>query len=183
MAGARNHPPGWPRVRPPRELMAPRVEVSNLTKTFPGVRALDDVSMTVEAGEIRALLGENGAGKSTLGKIVAGVYSRDRRHGADRRRGGRRHRRAGGRRSRHRHRPSGRLAGAAALRRREHLCRPSADHWLGQVDVRVMRERAAGADRRSSASPSTRRSRSRPFRRPRRRSSRSPRRCRATCGS
>ena len=56
--------------------MAPRVEVRNLTKTFPGVRALDDVSMTVEAGEIRALLGENGAGKSTLGKIVAGVYSR-----------------------------------------------------------------------------------------------------------
>ncbi len=56
--------------------MAPRVEVRNLTKTFPGVRALDDVSMTVEAGEICALLGENGAGKSTLGKIVAGVYSR-----------------------------------------------------------------------------------------------------------
>ena len=56
--------------------MAPRVEVRNLTKTFPGVRALDDVSMTVEPGEIRALLGENGAGKSTLGKIVAGVYSR-----------------------------------------------------------------------------------------------------------
>jgi ABC-type sugar transport system ATPase subunit len=56
--------------------VAPRVEVRNLTKTFPGVRALDDVSMTVEAGEIRALLGENGAGKSTLGKIVAGVYLR-----------------------------------------------------------------------------------------------------------
>lgn len=56
--------------------MAARVEVQNLTKTFPGVRALDDVSMVVEAGEIRALLGENGAGKSTLGKIVAGVYSR-----------------------------------------------------------------------------------------------------------
>ena len=40
------------------------------------MRALDDVSMTVEPSEIRALLGENGAGKSTLGKIVAGVYAR-----------------------------------------------------------------------------------------------------------
>lgn len=55
--------------------MAPRLEVRNLSKLFPGVRALDDVSMSVEPGEIRALLGENGAGKSTLGKIVAGVYA------------------------------------------------------------------------------------------------------------
>jgi ABC-type sugar transport system ATPase subunit len=55
--------------------MAPRVEVTSLSKMFPGVRALDDVSMSVEPGEIRALLGENGAGKSTLGKIVAGVYT------------------------------------------------------------------------------------------------------------
>ncbi len=54
--------------------MAPRLEARNLSKDFPGVRALDGVSMSVEAGEIRALLGENGAGKSTLGKIVAGVY-------------------------------------------------------------------------------------------------------------
>ncbi|PBB91333.1 sugar ABC transporter ATP-binding protein [Mesorhizobium sp. WSM3864] len=56
--------------------MAPRLHISQLCKTFPGVRALDDVSISVEPGEIRALLGENGAGKSTLGKIVAGVYSR-----------------------------------------------------------------------------------------------------------
>ena len=57
--------------------MAPRLEINALSKFFPGVRALDDVSMSVEGGEVRALLGENGAGKSTLGKIVAGVYSRD----------------------------------------------------------------------------------------------------------
>ncbi len=56
--------------------MAPRLEIKNLSKLFPGVRALDDVSMSIAAGEIRALLGENGAGKSTLGKIVAGVYAR-----------------------------------------------------------------------------------------------------------
>lgn len=57
--------------------MAPRLEIRNLSKFFPGVRALDDVSMSMDGGEIRALLGENGAGKSTLGKIVAGVYSRN----------------------------------------------------------------------------------------------------------
>ena len=54
--------------------MAPRIEARSITKTFPGVTALEDVSIAVERGEIRALLGENGAGKSTLGKIVAGIH-------------------------------------------------------------------------------------------------------------
>jgi ABC-type sugar transport system ATPase subunit len=58
-------------------LSEPRLEVRSVSKSFPGVRALDKVSLVVEAGEIHALLGENGAGKSTLGKIVAGVYGRD----------------------------------------------------------------------------------------------------------
>jgi ABC-type sugar transport system ATPase subunit len=54
-----------------------RLEVRDLVKTFPGVRALDRVSLIVAAGEIHALHGENGAGKSTLGKIVGGVYVPD----------------------------------------------------------------------------------------------------------
>jgi len=50
------------------------LEMKNITKTFPGVKALDDVSLKVERGEIHALCGENGAGKSTLMKVLSGVY-------------------------------------------------------------------------------------------------------------
>jgi ABC-type sugar transport system ATPase subunit len=51
--------------------------VHNISKSFPGVRALDNVSAEFEKGGVHALMGENGAGKSTLGKIVAGVYTPD----------------------------------------------------------------------------------------------------------
>ena len=55
----------------------PALEIKGLTKTFAGTRALQGASLTVNRGEILALLGENGAGKSTLIKILAGVYHAD----------------------------------------------------------------------------------------------------------
>ena len=54
-----------------------KLEMRNITKHFGGVKALTDVSLKVEPGEIHALIGENGAGKSTLMKILSGAYQRD----------------------------------------------------------------------------------------------------------
>ena len=53
------------------------LEAVNLTKTFPGVKALDQVSLRVRPGTVHALMGENGAGKSTLMKCIYGIYSPD----------------------------------------------------------------------------------------------------------
>jgi putative multiple sugar transport system ATP-binding protein len=50
------------------------LEMRNITKVFPGVKALDNVNFKVEAGEIHALVGENGAGKSTLMNVLSGIY-------------------------------------------------------------------------------------------------------------
>jgi len=53
------------------------LELDNITKSFPGVQALKNVSMRVRRGEVHALVGENGAGKSTLLKILFGIYQQD----------------------------------------------------------------------------------------------------------
>ena len=58
---------------PRRELL----QMEHISKSFPGVKALDDVSLTVKAGTVHALMGENGAGKSTLMKCLFGIYNKD----------------------------------------------------------------------------------------------------------
>lgn len=52
--------------------------MDHISKSFPGVKALDDVNIDIYPGEVHALVGENGAGKSTLMKILNGVYQPDK---------------------------------------------------------------------------------------------------------
>ena len=54
--------------------MQPILDMRGITKTFPGVKALTDVNLSVMPAEIHAVVGENGAGKSTLMKVLSGVY-------------------------------------------------------------------------------------------------------------
>jgi len=55
----------------------PLLRVTDMSKTFPGLKALDDISLNVRTGEIVAVVGHNGSGKSTLVKILAGVHEAD----------------------------------------------------------------------------------------------------------
>jgi len=59
------------------ESTPPILAMRGISKTFPGVRALDNVSLTVYPGEVHSLMGENGAGKSTLMKVLSGAYQAD----------------------------------------------------------------------------------------------------------
>src|SRR4030042_5354507 len=60
-----------------RRTMEEVLRIENISKEFPGVKAVDNVSFTLMKGEILALIGENGAGKSTLSQILGGVYTPD----------------------------------------------------------------------------------------------------------
>ncbi|AQM61045.1 sugar ABC transporter ATP-binding protein [Clostridium baratii] len=59
------------------DLKKPMLKMEGVSKSFPGVKALDNVNITAYGGEVTALMGENGAGKSTLMKILSGVYTKD----------------------------------------------------------------------------------------------------------
>ena len=70
MTGADSTPSG-------QSTAAPLLELRHVSKTFPGVQALGDVSLEIRAGEVHMLLGENGAGKSSLIKVLCGAYRSD----------------------------------------------------------------------------------------------------------
>ena len=58
----------------PQHMTQPILEMRDITKTFPGVKALSNVNLSIMPAEIHAVVGENGAGKSTLMKVLSGVY-------------------------------------------------------------------------------------------------------------
>lgn len=58
-------------------MKSPLLQLRGITKSFSGIKVLDDINLDIYPGEVHALLGENGAGKSTLIKIISGVYQRD----------------------------------------------------------------------------------------------------------
>ncbi len=102
----------------------PRLEMRNISKTFPGVRALSNVQIKAWGGEVLALMGENGAGKSTLMKILSGAYHADPGgQNPDRRQAGRDLRSDRGAAARHRDHLSGTGARTQSQRRGEHLSR------------------------------------------------------------
>ena len=120
----------------------PFLTMTGISKHYPGVRALDGVSLAVAPGEVIGLVGENGAGKSTLMKILGGVVAPSSRH--DRASTAWRCRRltvGGSMRGRHRLRPPGTQPVRQSDRRRQHLHRP-----------RAAAGRAVPADRRGARS-------------------------------
>src|SRR5688572_11669053 len=77
MSGGQFYSPAAGRYDNPQAMAAPLLEVQGIRKQFPGVLALDNVSLRLGGGEVLAVVGENGAGKSTLMKILGGLYPPD----------------------------------------------------------------------------------------------------------
>ena len=114
-------------------MAGPVLEMRSIVKTFPGVKALSDVTLTVRQGEVHAICGENGAGKSTLMKVLSGVHPHGSYEGDILFEGEvcRVQGHPGERAARHRHHPPGAGAGAVPLHRGEHLPRQRARHAAG----------------------------------------------------
>ena len=155
------------------------LEMRGITKTFPGVKALQDVTLAVSRGEIHAICGENGAGKSTLMKVLSGVYPHGTYDGdivfegepcdfADIR---------DSETARHRHHPPGAGAEPVPVDRREHLPRQRARPPRGLIDWNQTNLRGGQAARPGRPAARTRSPRSWTSASASSSSSRSPRRC------
>ena len=129
----------------------PTLAMRGVSKTFPGVKALNDVQLKAWGGEVLALMGENGAGKSTLMKILSGAYQADAgRRDPDRRPAGGDQRPDRGQAARHRDHLPGAEPGAEPERGREHLSGrrdPSRGIDRPQGDVRRLPAGAGAAGR------------------------------------
>ena len=138
--------------------MKPAIALEGISKSFPGVRALSDVSLSLYPGSVTALIGENGAGKSTLVKILTGIYQPD---GGAIRVDGRRNpfpdRAFGGPCRRHRD-PSGNRAVRRTFGRRKHLPRPCAAQPFRPDRLEEAERRCARTAATASARKSIRRS-------------------------
>ena len=156
----------------------PTLEMRGISKTFPGVKALNDVQLKAWGGEVQALMGENGAGKSTLMKILSGAYQAD----------------AGGeilidgqpvditdpiaaKRARHRHHLPGAEPRAQPDRGREHLSRATRSTTGGMIDRKAMEDGCRPVLERLGATVQARDHRRRRCRSPSSSWSRSPARC------
>ncbi len=113
-------------------------------KSFPGVRALSDVSLTLEAGEVLVLVGENGAGKSTLMKILSGALARRRGRDPHRRRGGEDRLAAGRTTTRHRDDLSG-AHPRPALNAQQNIALGAEPVRAGLIDAAALRRDARSA--------------------------------------
>ncbi len=138
---------------PPSGRQAPILEMRGISKTFPGVKALNNVQLTPGGGEVHALMGENGAGKSTLMKILSGAYQAD--PGGDITVDGRagRHTVRCGHASRHRHHLPGTGAGAQPDGGREHVSRSRAAPGRHDRPGDDVRDRAAVLERLGATVP------------------------------
>ena len=100
------------------------LEMQDIEKAFPGVKALDKVNLTVKAGTVHALMGENGAGKSTLMKCLFGVYTKDAGKILSRRTGDQLQKFKGSTRKRRCDGASGAQSGTEAQRHGQYVARP-----------------------------------------------------------
>ena len=132
--------------------MQPVLEFRGVSKSFPGVKALDDVTFAIGQGEVVGLIGENGAGKSTLLKVLNGIYQPDHGEVLRQRHAGQDHLAATRLRFGHRHGVPGTVDPADPDGGREHLPGPRGGVHPLRPDLQIADERGGGSGTREGPS-------------------------------